>query len=143
MFTRDEIAFYKAEESGRYLALRAVLRARGLPDWFDTVDHSGHIYRDWRPFRPSTANVYYVAAHRKWDGKRFRKSLEMMHRCPVGGFRTLQEAEAAAKQINAALPANAKYPLAEEIRLTFLHMERAAVHEAREAEALEAEALAA
>ena len=141
--TRNEIAFYRAEESGRYLSLRAALRARGLPDWFDTVNHFGHIYRDWRPFKPSTSDVYYVAANRKWDGKRFRKSLEMLYRCPVGGFRTLQEAKAAAKQINAALPANAKYPLAEEIRLTFLHMERAAVHEAREAEALEAEALAA
>ena len=141
--TRNEIAFYRAEESGRYLALRAALRKRGLPDWFDTVDYNGSIYRAWRPFKPSTSDVYFVAAHRKWDGKRFRKSLEMLYRCPVGGFRTLQEAEAAAKQINAALPANAKYPLAEEIRLTFLHMERAAVHEAREAEALEAEALAA
>ena len=141
--TLNEIAFYRAEESGRYLELRAALRKRGLPDWFDTVDYNGSIYRDWRPFKPSTSDVYFVAAHRKWDGKRFRKSLEMLYRCPVGGFRTLQEAEAAAKQINAALPANAKYPLAEEIRLTFLHMERAAVHKAREAEALEAEALAA
>jgi hypothetical protein len=136
MLTHEEALFYRRETDARKERLRAALRERGVPDWLETVCYAGRIFRNWRPVKIGNRR-YALAACYLWDVNGywgFRDGIVRFLSYPGKGFRTLREAEEAARQINAALPAADRQPLVEEVRLAFLEREQTAVHEARQYE---------
>jgi hypothetical protein len=136
MLTHEETEFYRRETDARRGALRAALHERGVPDWLETVHYAGRICRNWRPAKIGERR-YALAACYLWDTSVYEWSRKCHVRFlsyPGKGFRTLREAEEAARQINAALPAADRQPLVEEVKLAFLEQERVAVHEARQYE---------